>query len=93
MLLVELKSIEIHSCECSPAALQLLRRGLFPCAPIAPTLAVDLKVLEFVRELFVRMPPNTTAWCETLEAFLGNQGYKLKTRVCVLSYGYNKFSD
>jgi hypothetical protein len=38
-------------------------------------------MLEFVRELFVRMPPNTTSWCETLEAFLGKQSYKLKTRV------------
>ena len=77
--------IEIDACQCSPAALQLLSQGYFPCAPIAPTLAVDLKMLEFVRELFVRMPPNTTAWCETLEAFLGNCRYKLTTRVCFLS--------
>ncbi|KII86537.1 hypothetical protein PLICRDRAFT_78128, partial [Plicaturopsis crispa FD-325 SS-3] len=37
-------------------------------------------LLEFVQNLFVRMPPNTTAWCDTLEAFLGNRGYKLTTR-------------
>ncbi|KII83482.1 hypothetical protein PLICRDRAFT_119393, partial [Plicaturopsis crispa FD-325 SS-3] len=53
---------------------------LFPCAPSAPSLAVDLQLLEFVQNLFVRMPPNTTAWCDTLEAFLGNRGYKLTTR-------------
>ena len=78
---VELQVIRINACQCSPAARQLLSRGLFPCAPIAPTLAVDIKMLEFVRELFLRMPPNTTSWCETLEVFLGKQSYKLTTRV------------
>jgi hypothetical protein len=86
MLFSELKVIEIHACQCSPAALQLLSCGYFPCAPIAPTLAVDLKMLEFVRELFVRMPPNTTAWCEPLEAFLRNCAYKLTTRVRFLCH-------
>jgi CxC1 like cysteine cluster associated with KDZ transposases len=81
IILSVLKSIEITACRCGPAALQLLSRGLFPCAPTAPTLAVDIKMLEFVRELFVRMPPNTTAWCDTLEAFLGKRAYKLTTRV------------
>ncbi|KII86536.1 hypothetical protein PLICRDRAFT_80586, partial [Plicaturopsis crispa FD-325 SS-3] len=38
----ELKVIELKVCACKPAALQLLRRGLFPCAPSAPSLAVDL---------------------------------------------------
>jgi hypothetical protein len=83
-LFIELQSIEIDSCACGPAALQLLSRGFFPCAPIAPTLAVNIKMLEFVRELFVRMPPNKTAWCDTLEAFLGKRAYKLTTRVCFL---------
>lgn len=77
-----LQVIEIHACQCVPAALQLLARGLFPCAPIAPTLAVDLKMLDFVRELFVRMPPNITSWSEAVEAFLGKRGYKLTTWVC-----------
>lgn len=76
-----LEIVRIDACQCSPAALQLISRGLFPCAPIAPTLAVDIKMLEFVRELFLRMPPNTTSWCETLEAFLGKRSYKLTTRV------------
>ncbi|RDB20395.1 hypothetical protein Hypma_012501 [Hypsizygus marmoreus] len=69
----------IKVCSCS-AALQLLSRGLFPCAPVEPSLAVDLNMLDYVKELFVRTPPNTTAWCDTLEAFLGNRKYKLKTK-------------
>lgn len=70
----------IQICSCS-AALHLLSRGLFPCAPTEPSLAVDLNMLELVNELFVRSPPNITGWCDTLEAFLGNRRYKLKTKV------------
>lgn len=76
-----LELLEIRVCACTTAALQLLNRGLFPCAPVAPTLAVDMKLLELVRELFLRMPPNVTAWCDTLESFLGERRYKLATRV------------
>ncbi|EDR01938.1 uncharacterized protein LACBIDRAFT_310168 [Laccaria bicolor S238N-H82] len=67
-------------CTCTSPALQLLQRGLFPCAPLLPSLAVDLNMLEFVNGLFVNAAPNTTAWCETLESFLGNRRYKLSTR-------------
>ncbi|KAL6297842.1 hypothetical protein BKA93DRAFT_820642 [Sparassis latifolia] len=75
-----LRYITIDVCLCSPAALQLLLRGLFPCAPQAPTLAIDLNLLHFVQQVFVRMPPNTTSFCATLESFLGDRGYKLLTR-------------
>ncbi|KAH7905169.1 hypothetical protein BJ138DRAFT_1231768 [Hygrophoropsis aurantiaca] len=68
------------TCPCSTAPMQLLARGLFPCAPIAPTLAVDLRVLNFGKLLFVRTSPNMTAWCDTLETFLSNLGHKLTTK-------------
>jgi hypothetical protein len=58
-----------------------MQRGLFPCSPLAPTLAVDLQVLEFVTCLFVHIPPNNTGWCKTVEEFLDSQGYKLTTKV------------
>ncbi|KAG2125135.1 hypothetical protein DEU56DRAFT_693213, partial [Suillus clintonianus] len=51
------EEITIIACPCSPAPLQLLRRGLFPCAPLAPSLAVDLRLLEFVRLLFLSSVP------------------------------------
>lgn len=41
-------------------------------------------MLELVNELFVRSPPNITGWCDTLEAFLGNRKYKLKTKVSII---------
>ncbi|KAG2144232.1 hypothetical protein DEU56DRAFT_870390 [Suillus clintonianus] len=75
-----LEVLNIDCCPCAPAPLQLLRLGLFACAPIAPSLAVDLCVLELVRTLFVRVTPNTTAWCEALEVFLTGRGYKLSTK-------------
>ncbi|KAF8867706.1 hypothetical protein CPB84DRAFT_1666180, partial [Gymnopilus junonius] len=67
-------------CTCTEPALQLLSKGLFPCAPTEPSLAVDLNVLDFAKELFVNAAPNTTAWCETLEGFLGSCKFKLTTR-------------
>jgi len=70
----------IQICSCM-AARQLLSRGLFPCAPKQPSLAVDLNMLDFVRELFLRSPPNNTAWCDTLDGFLAKRKYKLKTMV------------
>ena len=61
--------------------IQLINLGLFPSAPLLPTLAVDLQVLDFVRELFVNAAPNVTAWCNTLESFLSARSFKLITWV------------
>ncbi|KAG2109831.1 uncharacterized protein F5147DRAFT_745332 [Suillus discolor] len=71
------EEIAIIVCPCLPAPLQLLCRRLFPCAPVAPSLAVDLRVLKFVRLLFLRQSPNQTAWCNALETFLNGMKYKL----------------
>lgn len=83
---VGLEHIVLDICSCAPAAVQLVGRGLFPCSPIAPTLAVDLQLLQFARQLFLRMPPNVTGFTETMEAFFCDMGYKLVTRVRVMQY-------
>ncbi|KAJ7077217.1 hypothetical protein C8R44DRAFT_836767 [Mycena epipterygia] len=75
-----MEHIHIRVCSCCSAPKQLLKAGLFACSPQHPSLAVDVKVLEFARRLFVNMPPNNTAWCNTLETFLSSRSYKLKTR-------------
>ncbi|KIM50862.1 hypothetical protein SCLCIDRAFT_81953, partial [Scleroderma citrinum Foug A] len=72
---------EICYCMCIPAPICLMAHGLFACSPVAPTLAIDLCVLEFVKTLFVRLTPNTTAWCDALGNFLDAQGYKLQSKV------------
>jgi len=75
---------KIILCTCKSPALQLLSRGVFPCAPLEPSLAVDLNMLDFVQSLFVHAAPNITAWCDTLESFLSARNFKLTTRVCFL---------
>ncbi|KAG6809607.1 hypothetical protein H0H92_015567, partial [Tricholoma furcatifolium] len=83
VILVDFDSFEkinIVVCHCSPAhgaPHQLLEAGYFACAPLLPSLAVSLKVLEFVSELFLHMAPNNTAWCKATECFLDKMGYKL----------------
>ncbi|KAG6824158.1 hypothetical protein H0H92_007826 [Tricholoma furcatifolium] len=74
-----LEKISITLCSCAPAPIQLLQWGCFASAPLEPTLAVDLKVLDFVSSLFLNIAPNHTAWCKTVEGFLEERGYKLGT--------------
>jgi hypothetical protein len=73
----EIEQIELWASECSSASVQLVRSGLFPCSPIFPTLAVDIRELDFVRRLFLRIAPNYTAWCSAATDFLAAQGYQL----------------
>ncbi|KAG1863191.1 hypothetical protein DFJ58DRAFT_656529, partial [Suillus subalutaceus] len=83
--------LKIDCCTCAPAPLQLLARGYFSCTPIAPSLAVDLQLLELVKTLFVHITPNTTAWCATLKVFLTGHRYHLTTKVSqvpALSFGH-----
>ncbi|KAH6865348.1 hypothetical protein BKA70DRAFT_1244851, partial [Coprinopsis sp. MPI-PUGE-AT-0042] len=60
-------------CSCAPAR-QLLVAGFFPTAPLFPTMAVDVRMLEFMRELYLCSPPNRSAWSSALESFYGRQG-------------------
>lgn len=55
------------------------------CSPTHPTLAVDVKLLEFARLQFLHMVPNTTGWCAALEGFLNTLGFKLQTRVSMFT--------
>ena len=73
-----LESITLNVCGCQSrtAATQLVMRGLFPCAPLHPSLAVSMDMLEFVAELFVQQAPNERAWAATLEIFLKRRGFR-----------------
>ncbi|KAJ7685987.1 hypothetical protein B0H17DRAFT_887281, partial [Mycena rosella] len=64
-------------CECTPAPQQLLTAGLFPLVPLHPHFAVNMWVLEFAMKLFVRIVPNNTAWCATIESFLSGVGFSM----------------
>lgn len=80
-LSLAVEDVEIRVCPCSPAAVQLMNIGAFPCAPILPTLAVNLRVLEFAMNLLVQIAPNTTALAMTLEHCLGSMGFQLDHQV------------
>ncbi|KIK24162.1 hypothetical protein PISMIDRAFT_646625, partial [Pisolithus microcarpus 441] len=75
-----LRHVDLVVCPCVPAALQLLWMGYFPCAPLGPSLAVSLQLLSLVRQLFMQMPPNTSAWCKSFEAYLAGMGYRVDTK-------------
>ncbi|KAF9492900.1 hypothetical protein BDN71DRAFT_1395985, partial [Pleurotus eryngii] len=77
----KITKLNLIICSCHPAARQLVELGLLPCAPVHPTLAMDIRVLEFVTRLFVNLPPNNTAWCTAMESFLEYQGYALAGKV------------
>ena len=80
-ILAGLDVVVLYVCKCMPAPQQLIRRGLFPCAPVLPKLAIELDMLELAAGLFVNSSPNETAWAATLTEFLGTRGYSLSTEV------------
>ncbi|KAJ7741224.1 hypothetical protein B0H14DRAFT_3097286 [Mycena olivaceomarginata] len=73
-----IQDVELEVCKCTTAAVQLMRLGAFGCAPLRPSLAVNLRVLEFARNLFLQISPNNTAITLTLERVLENMGYQLE---------------
>ncbi|KAJ3994106.1 hypothetical protein F5050DRAFT_1576288, partial [Lentinula boryana] len=56
---------------------QLVCSGFFPYAPVCPSLAVEIWLLDSVRCLFLCIAPNQTAWCQAAIDFLDAQGYHL----------------
>ncbi|KAK7444534.1 hypothetical protein VKT23_015212 [Stygiomarasmius scandens] len=72
------ETVRLWASDCNLAISQLIQSGLFPCAPKQPTLAVDVRMLDFVSRLFLRVSPNHTAWCSAVEDFLRCQGYRLQ---------------
>ncbi|KAJ7080331.1 hypothetical protein C8R44DRAFT_894812 [Mycena epipterygia] len=71
------EDMDVPVCDCRLAAVTLVRGGAFPCAPLQPSLAVDLRVLEFASKLFLNIAPNHTAFSTTLETILSTMGYQL----------------
>ena len=81
-----LVSVRLCPCVCTPLPVNLVACGLFPCTPIRPSIAVDISFLQFVREVFLRFAPNTTAMSEALEAFLNLRRYKPQTKVSLRAF-------
>lgn len=73
--------MDVPVCDCRLAAVTLVHGGAFPCAPLQPSLAVDLRVLEFASKLFLNVASNHTAFSTTLETILSTMGYQLNHQV------------
>jgi hypothetical protein len=56
-------------------------RGLFPCAPVRPSLAADINLLELICLNFCNLAPNVTGWAQTLVEFWRRRGYVLGPHV------------
>jgi CxC1 like cysteine cluster associated with KDZ transposases len=70
--------MQLDICDsCAPAALQLVECGLFPCAPLYPTLAVKMDLLDLVSILFMVKALNITGWSDTFTKFLVKRSYYL----------------
>ncbi|KAF8157562.1 hypothetical protein K438DRAFT_1620884, partial [Mycena galopus ATCC 62051] len=54
-----IEDVELQICKCpsGSSAVQLMRLGTFGCAPLERSVAVDLRVLEFARNLFLQISP------------------------------------
>lgn len=92
VLFPAIEDVELQVCGCTPAPVQLMRLGAFGCAPKMPSLAVDVRVLEFTMNLFLQISPNNTAFTIALERVLSNMGFQLDHQVrlasCVLGSRY-----
>ncbi|KIJ23227.1 hypothetical protein M422DRAFT_196196, partial [Sphaerobolus stellatus SS14] len=62
-------------CLCKLSSEQLLARGLFPCAPLRPSMAFDINLLELVSISMFYISPNVPGWSLTGEWFWKERGY------------------
>src|SRR5258707_6072723 len=77
--MTHLETVSIRYCVKRPVAEQLVQHGLFPCAPLRPTLVVDIFMLEWAITLFLHMALNVHAWTMTTEIMLKQEGYAFDT--------------
>lgn len=77
LFVVDIHEISLIVCKCRPAAFLLLELGLFPSAPVHPTLAVDLDLLDFTSAVFRVQQPNIQGWTDSLQIYLHKRGYVL----------------
>lgn len=75
MCTLGLTDVSLRVCACRPAAAQLLDRGYFACAPIRPSLAFSLRMLEFISMHSLNVAPNVTAWACTLQQYWARRGH------------------
>ncbi|KIJ34732.1 hypothetical protein M422DRAFT_181663, partial [Sphaerobolus stellatus SS14] len=78
-----LEEVTILYCDCKPASEQLMSRGFFPCAPIRPSMAFDMSLLDLISANMHYLAPNISGWGLTLEWFWQSRVYSIGSREIV----------
>src|SRR5260370_35407415 len=73
--MIHLETVSIRYCAKRPIAEQLVQHALFPCAPLRPSLAIDIFMLEWATTLFLHMALNVHTWTTATEIMLKCEGY------------------
>ncbi|KIJ42716.1 hypothetical protein M422DRAFT_104824, partial [Sphaerobolus stellatus SS14] len=56
-------------CKCKLAYIQLMHLDLIGCAPLQPSVAFDLNLLDLISTTMFNIAPNITGWLASLEWF------------------------
>lgn len=71
----------LQACDCRTWAQQLVSLGYFPSAPVRPSVAFSVRLLELISVHSLNVAPNITAWATTLESFWARRGFTIDERV------------
>ncbi|KAJ7885129.1 hypothetical protein B0H14DRAFT_3739354 [Mycena olivaceomarginata] len=69
--------VRVTTCECMPAAVLLVQRGIFPASPSKPRTAVSIDFLELYRALFERSCDAITAIAAALHNVYDRRGFRV----------------
>ncbi|KIJ40759.1 hypothetical protein M422DRAFT_780625 [Sphaerobolus stellatus SS14] len=80
MGLGRLENLTLWICTCKSVAEQLMHRGPIGCAPLQPSMAFEMNLLELVSVMMLHIAPNISGWSLSLEWFYKQRGYTLGPR-------------
>ncbi|KAJ7466743.1 hypothetical protein B0H11DRAFT_1733128 [Mycena galericulata] len=75
LILKDLKTVRITTCDCLPAPILLLQHGLFPASPTRPRTAVSIDLLDLYRGFFERSCDAITALAAALHTTYTRRGF------------------
>ena len=83
---VDLATLDVQSCSCSPLPHTLVKNGLFPTAPSQPRVAVSIDLLDFYFALFERSADAVTALAGALKTLYQRHGFPVLNEKVRLSH-------
>src|SRR5260370_33587075 len=77
--MTHIEMLKVEHCSKLLITMQLVNKGLFPCATVGPRLTVSMVMLDWAATLFQYMALNIWAWMTMAEIMLQHEGYHFKT--------------